>query len=724
MLGIAEYFWRLLPANPILLRVVQMNGKRRRDLLIRCAYLGLLIGVVIISLMSGNASTGNLSELAKSSSSLFQVLSYCQLGLVALLAPIFTAGAITAEKDSQTYDILLATPLSNGQIVLGSLMSRLFFVIALLISGIPIFSITQIFGGVAIVAIVQSFLIAAATAIVTGAVAMAIAVLKVGTRRTIFSFYLFIVVYLAGTFMLDQVPYFKIAVFDPVSKAMVPSRTSWMTGLNPFLALRTIFHDSAYMPPALGDLPTAPHDLQRWPIGWFLSNPANFYTTFMFFISFVLISPSILLLRRLAQSTTSMKTLVLQKLHITRGDKTRKPRAVWSNPIAWREAKTKASAARASVLRYSFITFGIGGALVMLSMVIMHEKPAFPTFITAGSYNPALNQLTVYSEDGKPQTLPLDPNLTLSYIDSQAVSRADPNAGPPTPPTYTMDAIMARVGNGRLPVNATPFTVDENGQKVAKSWTAIDARVTPSRLSISDARKGLLGATIVEFAVILLIVTNAAASTVTREKEDGTLDLLLSTPITSRYYIWGKLRGLVAFVLPLVAVPVASAAFFIIYDAVRRFSNWNDPNFEWVVFPEAIILLPAMLVIVVAFASILGMNMSLRLRKTVMAVMSSVGIVVGICAAMGWCSFSMLNSHNAAPLGLGAAAFSPFTLITVLIDPYTYTSDLWTDDNAPGSRLWVFVLSWIAIGTYSAIVWAMYKSMVKNFDMTIRKQSR
>jgi hypothetical protein len=46
---------------------------------------------------------------------------------------------------SQTYDILLSTPLTNGQIVLGSLLSRLFFVVALLVSGIPIFSITQIF---------------------------------------------------------------------------------------------------------------------------------------------------------------------------------------------------------------------------------------------------------------------------------------------------------------------------------------------------------------------------------------------------------------------------------------------------------------------------------------------------------------------------------------------------------------------------------------------------
>ena len=38
MLGIADYFWRLIPANPILLRVVETGGKRRRDLFIRCGY--------------------------------------------------------------------------------------------------------------------------------------------------------------------------------------------------------------------------------------------------------------------------------------------------------------------------------------------------------------------------------------------------------------------------------------------------------------------------------------------------------------------------------------------------------------------------------------------------------------------------------------------------------------------------------------------------------------
>src|SRR5215475_289461 len=212
MLGICEYFWRLLPADPTLLRVVETGGKRKRDLFIRCGYLGLLVLLVVFSLVtSGTSASGtDLSALTKTSSRIFAQMSFLQLGLVALLAPIFTAGAITQEKDSQTYDILLATPLTNGQIVLGSLMSRLFFVIALLVSGIPIFSATQIFGGVAIHSIVMSFAIAAATAFVTGALAMAIATFKVGTRRTIFSFYLFVVIYIVGIWLLDKWPWFQV----------------------------------------------------------------------------------------------------------------------------------------------------------------------------------------------------------------------------------------------------------------------------------------------------------------------------------------------------------------------------------------------------------------------------------------------------------------------------------------------------------------------------------
>ncbi|MGH7214387.1 MAG: ABC transporter permease [Tepidisphaeraceae bacterium] len=698
MLGITDYLWRLLPGNPILLRVVGAAGKRRRDWFVRMGYLGLLVGLVIFSIAdAGSGATGGLDELAKMSARIFRNMSYLQLAAVALLAPIFTAGAITQEKDSQTYDILLATPLTNGQIILGSLGSRLFFVLALLISGIPIFSITQIFGGVAIHSIVMSFLIAVATAVVTGALAMAIATFKVGTRRTIFSFYLFIVIYLVGGLLLDRVPFFQIdgRRINP----NVPSHISWFTGIHPFLALRVIFNHPEYAPPSRLDLPPG---LQFWPIGWYLSNPSGFYVTFMFLLSAVLIAPSVVFLRRLAQSTSTLKGWFLQKIHLSTGDKTRKPRGVWNNPIAWREAKTKASAARASVLRYGFIAAGVVGAIVLVVMYAT-ERP-YNRFITSQSYDPANAQLSI---------LKGDQDVTIYRVTPRTVVTLNGNQ-------VRLDDLTGKYEVAQDP-NTTP------SQRGAPTLTNLALRDIPRRLDAATVRNWLLGAVIIEFAVILLIVTNAAASTVTREKEDGSLDLLLTTPITSRYYVWGKLRGLVSFVMPLVAVPVVSAMIFVFHDFGRMLTATRATSFEWIVFPEAVLVMPGTLIIVAAFAGILGMNLSLRCRTTVRAVMSSVGIVVGICGMLGFCGWQILEGSRATPISLVFSSFSPFTVLTVLINPYTAASRVFAEGSISdiiNGRVITFIFAWVATGAYALVVWSMYKAMVKNFDMTIRRQSR
>src|SRR4051812_36488711 len=495
MLGITDYLWRLLPANPILLRVVETGGKRKRDFFICCGYLGLLVLLGVFSLVP--SSTGmngaSLADLTKTSSKIFEQMSYLQLGLVALLAPIFTAGAITQEKDSQTYDILLATPLTNGQIVLGSLMSRLFFVIALLISGIPIFSVTQIFGGVAIRSIVLSFAIATATAFVTGALAMAIATFKVGTRRTIFSFYLFIVVYLAGGWVLDSFEAFHVP--GHVTQQGIASHISWFTGLNPFLALRVIFNDPSYIPPTFDDLPA---NLHRWPIGWYLTNPTSFYISLMFFLSFILVMPSILLLRRMAQSTTSLKTLVLQKLKIVSGDKTRKPRPVWSNPIAWREAKTKASAAKATVLRYGFILAGLIGAVVLLVRFMQIQPTA--DIITPANYDPQTSTLTV----GRTTYAVRSPKVEL------IPDRVDPTSNSGGAKPFSLSDLRGKMEIVTIlppPASSDGYVAPlRGGGGGAKMPVLTQLTVRPLQHVIApdDARKYLLGMALVEFAVILL----------------------------------------------------------------------------------------------------------------------------------------------------------------------------------------------------------------------------
>ena len=83
-----------------------------------------------------------------------------------------------------------------------------------------------------------------------------------------------------------------------------------------------------------------------------------------------------------------------------------------------------------------------------------------------------------------------------------------------------------------------------------------------------------------------------------------------------------------------------------------------------------------------------------------------------------------IRTNRKASVGLGIGSFSPFTLVMVLINPLRYATDAFAN---PDDWIWnrgvTFVCGWLAVAAYAGIVYAMYKSMVKNFDMTIRKQS-
>ena len=643
MLGIPLYLWRLLPGNPILLRVVAAASKRYRDLIARCVYLGLLTTVVVFTLATTGSGELSLDQLTATSERIFLTMSYLQLGLVALLAPIFTAGAITQEKDAQTYDILLATPLSNGQIVLGSLCSRLFFVIALLLSGIPVFSITKIFGGVAIGEVAVSFCIAAATACVTGALAVAIATFKVGTRRTIFGFYMVIVIYLIGGYLLDQLEVMHPHLLD-VNTGLISaerSTTSWLAGVHPFLALQTLF--AGGRPPDPASLPVS---LRRWPLEWYFCKPSTFFPTFMLLLSTVLVLPSILLLRRMAQSSTTWKTKLLGWLPFKTTQGGRRPRSVWRNPIAWREGRTKASSARATFVRYTFFTVGLGAAVTLA--YLYGAEPKQPTnFIQTGSFDASNSTLHILGE-----------NQTYALVQS---------------PKVVLDGqdVSTRSLEGRYEVLSRNVQAINRTQTITEIELATIAGILPRQ----QVHQLLLGLVIVELAVILLVVTNAAASAVTREREDGTLDLLLTTPITSRYYLWGKLIGLIVFVMPLILVPLLSVLVFIGVDLWKAGITGNAGG-EWLVLPEGIVLLPLTALVVVAFATIIGMQMSLRNRTTVRAVMSSLAIVAACVAILGWCGFAA-NGSRLGAVAVFIQSISPLGVVAAVIYPQEFGGPAW-----------------------------------------------
>ncbi len=77
------------------------------------------------------------------------LISQCiQLAVVFLIVPAFAAGAITIERERQTYDILVSTRLRPFQIAWGKFSAALTMVGLIFVSLIPVVALTFLFGGV------------------------------------------------------------------------------------------------------------------------------------------------------------------------------------------------------------------------------------------------------------------------------------------------------------------------------------------------------------------------------------------------------------------------------------------------------------------------------------------------------------------------------------------------------------------------------------------------
>jgi ABC-type transport system involved in multi-copper enzyme maturation permease subunit len=236
-------------------------------------------------------------------------------------------------------------------------------------------------------------------------------------------------------------------------------------------------------------------------------------------------------------------------------------------------------------------------------------------------------------------------------------------------------------------------------------------------LTAQDTRNWLTGLVFVEFATILLVATNVAASSISRERESQTLDLLLSTPLTSRYIIWGKLRGLVSFTLPLICVPVLTCGLFSFHALLTRGSG------RPIIFVETAFVVGALMIVFSACACMLGLYRSLMSKTTMQAMLTAIGILVLACGGATMCGLQIVGSGN--PVAAVFAPFTPFTIIFVAINP-----EYWMGFTPPVSsedlerfRIWAVVGSVLAATVYGAMVHAAYRAMVRNFDMTIRKQS-
>ena len=131
----------------------------------------------------------------------FTALLLLQTALVVLLAPAATAGAISLEREKQTFDMLAATPLSPLAIVVGKLFSALVYVFILILASVPLSALVFVFGGVAPDDVIRGYAVLVVTAIGFGSLGIFFSALARRTQAaTMLSFLAVIVIVVGITF--------------------------------------------------------------------------------------------------------------------------------------------------------------------------------------------------------------------------------------------------------------------------------------------------------------------------------------------------------------------------------------------------------------------------------------------------------------------------------------------------------------------------------------------
>ncbi len=95
-----------------------------------------------------------------------------ELGLVCFLAPSFTAGVISGERERQSYDLLMTTPLPLPLVVGAKLFAALAYVLLLIVASLPLMSIGLFLGGVAPEEVLIAFVMLLASALLFGTIGL------------------------------------------------------------------------------------------------------------------------------------------------------------------------------------------------------------------------------------------------------------------------------------------------------------------------------------------------------------------------------------------------------------------------------------------------------------------------------------------------------------------------------------------------------------------------
>lgn len=138
--------------NPMILKELRQRLRERRAWLLPTLYLLILTGTALFAyyLTTDAQMQGGRREVqgADIGLAIFFTVVFTQIIALLLMAPVFSAGSITIEKEQRTLAGLLTSLLSVPQIWWGKFVTALLYLLLLLSSALPLLALSFAFGGI------------------------------------------------------------------------------------------------------------------------------------------------------------------------------------------------------------------------------------------------------------------------------------------------------------------------------------------------------------------------------------------------------------------------------------------------------------------------------------------------------------------------------------------------------------------------------------------------
>ena len=215
--------------NPVIRKELRGRMRGRQAFVLLTLYLMLIsvvIGIVYAGLSSSQPYSGaNLQIRQAAGKATFGTVVLLELLMISFIGPALTSGAITSEREHQTFDLLRTTTLPARSLVLGKLGSSMAYLLLLLFAALPIESIAFLLGGVGLVEIIISAVMMVVTAVFYCTLGMLFSSLMKRTLAATVASYATIIL----SFILLGLAFFLLAAMSPAIS--LAGSKSWLATL-------------------------------------------------------------------------------------------------------------------------------------------------------------------------------------------------------------------------------------------------------------------------------------------------------------------------------------------------------------------------------------------------------------------------------------------------------------------------------------------------------------